>query len=98
MFVYNTTYQLEDNLVKEWTSWMKNKFIPVMKETGIITNSFFSKIIVDHEGNNYSLQLFFKNETDADKYIYEYAPRIDAVFKAKYKESILTFSIKLEEV
>lgn len=78
---------------------MKNTYIPLMIETGLIAKHHFCKVMVEEEngGKTYSLQLFIKNMEDYQQYQDEFASKILAVFKAKYINRVLTFSTLMEE-
>lgn len=100
MLIYNTSYLFDASLEAEFVEWMKAKFIPLLKETGTFTQNYFCKVMVAKEdgGLTYSLQLQFKNKEQFEKYINSFEPRVNAIFKAKYQNYIMTFSSLLQEV
>lgn len=99
MIIYNTSYLIDNSIEKEFCEWMKTKFIPLLKETGTFTGSYFCKVMVatDDEGLTYSLQLLFKTKELFTKYHNSFEPRVKAVFQAKYKTEVMSFSSLLEE-
>ncbi|BAX79723.1 DUF4286 family protein [Labilibaculum antarcticum] len=99
MIIYNTSYLIENSMEKDFCEWMKAKFIPLLKETGTFSSSYFCKVMVatEDDGLTYSLQLLFKNKDLFTKYLCSFEPRTKAVFQAKYKTDVMTFSTLLEE-
>jgi len=86
MIIYNTSYILHSTIENEFCKWMKDKFIPLIKETGTFNQNYFCKVMVQQEDGSqtYSLQLFFKNEALLNKYIQDFEPKCKAIFVAKY--------------
>jgi hypothetical protein len=78
---------------------MEEQFIPLIKETGTFTQNYFCKVMIQQEDGSqtYSLQLFFKNKVQFDKYKQDFEPRCQAIFVAKYQTNILTFSSTMFE-
>lgn len=99
MIIYNTSYILHSSIEGEFCEWIKEKFIPLIKETGTFTQNYFCKVMVQQEDGSqtYSLQLFFKNEAQLNKYRQDFEPRCKAIFVAKYQTNILTFSSTMFE-
>jgi len=100
MIIYNTSYILHSTLENEFCKWMTDKFIPLIKETGTFSQSFFCKVMVQQEDGSqtYSLQLFFKNKEQFDKYRNDFEPRCKAIFTTKYQTEIMLFSSTMFEV
>ncbi|PKQ63720.1 hypothetical protein BZG01_15520 [Labilibaculum manganireducens] len=99
MIIYNTSYLIENSMEKEFCEWMKIKFIPLLKETGTFSANYFCKVMVatENEGLTYSLQLLFKSKELFTKYHCSFEPRAKAVFEAKYRNQVMSFSSLLEE-
>lgn len=99
MIIYNTSYILHSTIEHDFCKWMTDKFIPLVKETGTFSQNYFSKVMVQQEDGSqtYSLQLFFKNKTQLDKYREDFEPRCLAIFIAKFQTNILTFSSTMFE-
>ncbi|MBL4559411.1 MAG: DUF4286 family protein [Labilibaculum sp.] len=99
MIIYNTSYLIENSMEKDFCEWMKIKFIPLLKETGTFSTSYFCKVMVatEDEGLTYSLQLLFKNKEQFTKYNTRFEQKVKAVFDAKYRNQVMSFSSLLEE-
>lgn len=99
MIIYNTSYLIDESMKEEFCSWMKDKFIPLLKETGTFPSCYFCKVMVATEdsGLTYSLQLLFKNQDTFNKYRTSFEPRTKAVFTAKYGTKVMSFSSVLIE-
>ena len=100
MIIYNTSFLIEDTMEESFCEWMKTKFIPLLKETGTFSSSYFCKVMVATEdgGLTFSLQLLFKSRELFNKYHTSFEPRTKAVFDAKFRNQVMTFSSLLEEV
>lgn len=100
MIIYNTSYLVDKAMEKDFCEWMKTKFIPLLKETGTFTSSYFCKVMVatEDEGLTFSLQLLFKSEELFNKHLTSFEPRTKAVFEAKFRNQVMTFSSLLVEV
>ncbi|NOU58825.1 DUF4286 family protein [Marinifilum caeruleilacunae] len=100
MLLYNTSYLFDQELEKEFVEWMKIKFIPLLKETGTFSKSYFCKVMVAQEdgGLTYSLQLLFNTPEQLEKYINSFEPRTKAVFGARFQNQVISFSSLLQEV
>jgi len=99
MIIYNTSYILHSTIEHEFCKWIQEQFIPLIKETGTFSQSYFCKVMVQQEDGSqtYSLQLFFKNKAQFDKYREDFEPRCKAIFVAKYQTNIMTFSSTMFE-
>ncbi len=99
MIIYNTSYILHSTIEQEFCKWIDEKYIPLLKETGTFIQEYFCKVMVQQEDGSqtYSLQLFFKSETQLNKYRQEFEPRCKAVFIAKYQTEIMNFSSTMFE-
>lgn len=99
MIIYNTSYIMHSTIEHEFCKWMKDKFIPLIEETGTFCENYFCKVMVQQEDGSqtYSLQLFFKNESQLNKYKTDFEPKCKAIFVAKYQTQIMTFSSTMFE-
>lgn len=84
---------------EEFCTWMKTKFIPLLTETGTFSTSYFCKVMVvtEDDGLTFSLQLLFKNKKQFTKYQTSFEQRAKAVFDAKHRNQVMSFSSLLEE-
>jgi len=99
MIIYNTSYLIENSMEEGFCEWMKTKFIPLLKETGTFSSSYFCKVMLTTKdgGLTYSLQLLFKNRELFNKYQSRFEPGTKAVFDARFRNQIMSFSSVLEE-
>ncbi len=49
MFIYNVTFNLEKDLLKDWNSWVRQRYIPYAMESKCFTKSQLMKIHTDHD-------------------------------------------------
>lgn len=100
MIIYNTTFHLEESIERQWLNWMKSTYIPLAMETGLFSHNHFCEVLVEEEmgGKTYSFQLFLKDMEHFHQFQNEFASKIQAVFKTKYANRVLTFSTLMKEV
>jgi len=99
MILYNVTVCTEDSVHDEWLSWMMDKHIPDVMETGLFTEYKIYRILTDSpEEKTYSIQYFLRSVEDYEKYRDKFAPALQADFQNKYKDKFTTFRTILEQV
>jgi hypothetical protein len=99
MFIYNVTVNVEDSIKEDWITWMKEKHIPEVMQSGCFTSHRICKVLhVQDEGVTYSVQYFFNTMEDIERYQREFAPRLQQEHKARYGERALAFRTLLQLV
>jgi len=71
MHIYNTTFNIENQIVDPCLNEIKSKLIPEIYKTGLIENILLSEVF-DHSKNNsstYSLQCFFTTQTHLKQFL-----------------------------
>lgn len=100
MILYNVTINIDSSVHDEWLEWMKTKHIPDVLATGLFIDNKIFRIISadDEEGKTYSIQYFLKNMNDYEKYLKEFAGKLQEEHTGKYKEKFVAFRTIMESV
>ncbi|MFZ1323319.1 MAG: DUF4286 family protein [Ignavibacteria bacterium] len=99
MILYNVTVSTEDYVHDEWLSWMMDKHIPDVMETGLFTEYKIYRIVTDSpEEKTYSIQYFLRSMEDYETYRDKFAPALQADFQNKYKDKFTAFRTIMELV
>lgn len=99
MFIYNVTISIDNDHSEEWLQWMKAVHIPDVMKTGMFTENRICKVLnVDDTGTTYSVQYTCRNMDDYNRYIDEFAPKLQKEHSDKYKDKFIAFRTLLEVV
>ena len=99
MYIFNTTFMIDDAIVDDWKQWMNRNYVPTMKDlVKSIRVELYEVMAVVEEGNtNFSCQMQVTNPADLDT-INKYNAILVNNVKEKLGEKCLTFSSILNEV
>jgi hypothetical protein len=99
MFIYNVTVNISDDAHGAWLKWMKETHVPDVMKTGCFIDSQMLKVLyVEDEGHTYSVQYKFLEMADIEKYQKEFAPALQAEYKAKFEGKYAAFRTLLQMV
>jgi len=99
MFIFNTTFMIENSIIPSWKKWMNRNYMPTMKD--LVKNlrvELYEVMAVIDEGNtNFSCQMQCSNPADMDT-INKYNAILINNAKGEFGDKCLTFSSILKEV
>lgn len=99
MYIYNVTVNISADVHDEWLSWMKEKHISDVMQTGCFIDSQILEVLyVEDEGKTYSIQYKFLDMGDMEKYQKEFAPKLQAEHSNKFKDKYAAFRTILKIV
>ena len=98
MIIYNVTINIDDSVHDQWLSWMMEKHIPEMMETGKFIKAKIVKVLIVEEmgGSTYSTQYFVKDKETLEAYYKEDAPRMREEGQRLFGDKMLAFRTELE--
>lgn len=97
--IYNTTFMVNEDIANEWSSFMKESYIGDLSKTGRCSDILFTRVSIDQpDSKTFSLQLFFKSETELNDFIGKQLPPIEEKMIGKYANCYLCFSSILTEL
>lgn len=78
MYIYNVTINIDESIHDEWLSWMQEKHIPKVLETGKFSKALMSQVLVNEEmgGETYSVQFTCDSKETLEKYYREDAQKL----------------------
>jgi hypothetical protein len=99
MFIYNVTINIAEDAHDEWLGWMRDVHIPEVMQTGcFVKNRILRVLHVNDEGHTYSVQYFFNEMSDIERYQREFAKALQEIHRKKFGEKYTAFRTLLEEV
>lgn len=100
MYIINTTYSIDEEIVEEWLTWFKSLFGPTMAQSGSVDGYELMRIVsMKEEGTeSYSCQLRFNSVQDLQKYVTINQSAHNEMVKQKYDTKVLFFSTVLQIV
>lgn len=100
--IYNVTCSIEEDIVAEWLTWMRQVHIPEVLQTGLFISHKFLRVIgaleEEEASNTYAIQYVLPDLQSFLNYAENYAPALRAKTQEKYGEKVMAFRTLLEEV
>lgn len=98
MIIYNVTLNIDDSVHEKWISWMMEKHIPEVMETGKFFKAKLIKVLVEEEtgGTTYSVQYFAENKDKLEEYYNEHSDRLRGEGQELFGDKMLAFRTELE--
>ena len=97
MFIYNVTVNIEDSVHEEWVKWMREEHMPEVMQTGCFSENRMVKVLnVEDAGQTYSMQYHFSTMEHIEKYKKDFAPKLQASGKEKFKDKFVAFRTILQ--
>lgn len=100
MILQNTTYLVNQDLENIWIFWMKETFIPLIKDTGLtslIRLYKLQKIEPDHD-TTYALHVEFNNDEKSNIYNTKYKSQFDNLMIKRFGNGFTAFRTTLDEI
>jgi len=99
MFIFNTTFSVENNSISDWKNWMKCNFIPTFSELlpNLEIKLFELMMVVQEDSTNFSCQVRCANPEELEV-INKYANILMDNLKGTFGEKCLHFSSILKEM
>jgi len=101
MILYNVTVNIESAVEKNWLEWMKSKHAAAVIETGCFDNYKIMKLLNDDPeavGGTYAVQYYTSDVARLNKYLDQYAEKLQKEALVKYPNKFVAFRTFLEEV
>jgi hypothetical protein len=62
MYIYNTTFCLEDSVLDAWKAWLDERYVPMMTEDGVFSNLRVFRVLTENAGDSFSISVQFSVE------------------------------------
>jgi hypothetical protein len=98
MYIYNTTFCLEDSVLEAWKNWLDDEYIPLMTAGGDFANLHILRVLTENAGDALSISVQFSVETlvSVDRWRKEKEPLLAASVTREFGTKVLYFSTVLE--
>ena len=98
MYIYNTTFCLEDNVLDDWKTWLYEEYIPMMTENGIFFDPKIYRILTENAGDALSISVQFSVEAlvGVQRWRKENEPFMATSVTRLFGTKVLYFSTVLE--
>ena len=100
MLLYNVTIGIDPQAEKEWLTYMKEKHIPSVMDTGMFVSSKMYRVLHDSDDGtiSYSIQYFAANLDNVQQYLEKFAPRLVEEHRLKFHNRHVAFRTLLQEI
>ncbi len=99
MIVYNVTVNIDESIVDDWLTWMKEIHIPEVMKTGVFIKSQLNRVIVQGDtGETYAIGYTCESMKDLHHYQVNFAPELQKKHLERYGEKVVAFRTLMEVV
>jgi len=99
MILYNVTVNVSDDILAEWTEWMRTAHIPDVMNTGCFIKYKFCRLIrSQEEGSTFSIQYFCEDMATLHSYQVKFSAKLQAEHQSRYKDKCVAFRSMLEVI
>ena len=99
MIVYNVTVNIDESIVDDWLTWMKEIHIPEVMKTGVFIKSQLNRVIVQGDtGETYAIGYTCKNMKDLHHYQVDFAPNLQKKHLERYGDKAVAFRTLMEVI
>ena len=100
MIIYNTTINVNDDIVDDFINWIKQKYIPKIIDTRLFIEVNLFEVLVEEEmgGITFSLQHSIRSIDDYNEFNEKYFQKFNKMFYDKFTNNYVTFSSILQKV
>ncbi|MCG8309656.1 MAG: DUF4286 family protein [Cytophagales bacterium] len=100
MILYNITFNIEPEIKDNWLAWIREEYIPYLKDTGTFTDIKIFCLLneIENQGLTYSIQCFSESLTKVNTYLEIFAPKIVERHNQLFKYKHVSFMTILEQL
>lgn len=100
MITYNITIKIDPTIEEEWLTWMKEKHIPDVLNTGHFINHNIYKLLGqdESEGNTFIIQYHCNTMEEYEGYQKEFATKLQLEHSNRYGNSFVAFRSLLKSL
>ncbi len=100
MFIYNVTTNVDESINEEWLTWMHDKNMPDMLETGKFISAKLCHVLVkeDMGGITYAVQYTAKTKKDIQDFLTNHSYKFKEEEMKKFSGKYGTFTTELKVI
>jgi hypothetical protein len=99
MIIYNTTFQVDDDVHSNFLIWMKECYIPEVQQHGTLTSPRLTRILSHHaDGTSYALQWEVPSTAMLHAWHTQLGERLNSEMQRIFKDKVVSFPTLMEVV
>ncbi len=99
MVLYSVTVNVVDEIHEEWLTWMREKHVPDVMNTGCFSMHKIMRLKEPkQDGHTYSFQYYCESHEKLKEYQTQYAPTLRLEVEQKYGNKFLAFRTILDVI
>ena len=98
MYIFNTTYHIENRIKESFLDWLREVYIPSAMRRDELSEPQLCRVIAGEEtdGENFSLQFHVADPDRLETWYNEIGADLDLAIREKYGDRLLGFNTLLE--
>lgn len=100
MIIYNTTFNIENDILDECLEYLKKNYIPRAVASGFLRTPYLRRILQDEseDASSYSVQFHVKNPETLEYWMESEGSTLQKELITRFGTKIVGFSTLLEEI
>lgn len=100
MIIYNTTFNIENDILDECIDYLKTSYIPRAAASGFLMTPYLRRILQDEteDASTYSVQFHVKNPETLDYWLQNEGRSLQQELVTRFGTKIVGFSTLLEDI
>lgn len=100
MIIYNTTFNIENDILTECVDYLKKDYIPKAAASGFLMTPYLRRILQDQseEASSYSVQFHVKNYETLEYWLQNEGRALQQELVLRFGPKIVGFSTLLEDI
>ena len=100
MIVYNTTFNIENDILTECIEYLKKSYMPRASASGFLRTPYLRRILQDEseDASSYSVQFHVKNPETLEYWMQSEGRALQEELITRFGTKIVGFSTLLEEI
>lgn len=98
MHVYNLTAVIEKEVFPQWAEWIKNTYLPQIKNNSKITEIHFFEVLVQNPEKTIAIHHGATSEADLRHFITDDIPELMQKCATTFGDKVLLFGTELTEI
>jgi hypothetical protein len=98
MLLVNTTYQVSESSEMAWHAWVRETYIPLVTQSGMLRNPRFYRLLIEEEtgSKSYALQFEVTDFDTLDKWFQLHGQNLQHHMSDLFQEEVLGFTTLME--
>jgi len=100
MFVFNTTFHVDEALHEEFIEYMLQHFIPMSTQSGLLRSPRLARIFgkEDDEGHSYAMEFTVTDVVTLERWNTDESQAVYAPLLEKFREKLIGFSTIMQTI